>query len=121
METGREPEHTSPGKTEGKKPCAGSVTRAANIRLVQCSLRSQRQEPASEADRKAGYAQGERRISDAGICLIKQFEGWPSGGRTAARQGSPPLDMGIRPGVAMGMKITQAQAEAYFEGGPKGL
>ena len=109
---GREPEHTSPGKTEGKTPALaayeGSEYTAGAVQPPVTKAGT-----ASEAERKAGHAQGERRISDAGICLIKQFEGCRLEAYRCAA-GVPTIGYGHTAGVAMGMKITQAQAEAYL-------
>ena len=65
------------------------------------------------ADHKADQARGELKISDAGICLIKQFEGCRLEAYRCAA-GVPTIGYGHTAGVTMGMRITQAQAEAYL-------
>lgn len=53
------------------------------------------------------------RISDAGICLIKQFEGCRLEAYLCAA-GVPTIGYGHTAGVKMGMKISQAQAEDFL-------
>lgn len=55
----------------------------------------------------------DRHISDAGICLIRQFEGCRLEAYRCAA-GVPTIGYGHTAGVAMGMKITQAEAERYL-------
>lgn len=110
--TGREPEGISPGKTDGKTPALiayeGDGYTEGTVLPPDAKAGD-----APETGSKAGHARGERKISDAGICLIKQFEGCRLEAYRCAA-GVPTIGYGHTSGVSMGMKITQAQAEAYL-------
>ena len=72
---GREPEHTSPGKTEGKTPALAAYE-GSEYTAGGCSLRSPKAGTASKQSVKSGTCPGENegyrmRVS----ALIKQFEG----------------------------------------------
>lgn len=110
--TAGEPEGISPGKTGGKTPALIAYEGGGGTEGTVPPPDMKAGAP-SEADSKAGHARGERTISDAGICLIKQFEGCRLEAYRCAA-GVPTIGYGHTAGVTMGMKITQAQAEAYL-------
>lgn len=62
---------------------------------------------------KTECVQEELRISEAGVCLIREFEGCRLETYCCAA-GVPTIGYGHTAGVTMGMKITQEEAEAYL-------
>lgn len=93
-----------PGETDNGRTEKGPEGESPALAAFECGERPRM--PVSTAVK-------DHHISDAGICLIKQFEGCRLEAYRCAA-GVPTIGYGHTSGVAMGTKITQEEADRYL-------